>query len=275
MRKAGLISLGEASTLKACLATGDPSKWVLVKRALEDVRSDDEKVFVASFAHAASSLYNSIFAECSLTQAKLMSRGEREKRNLLGKRSLIYGEVGFRSFLCILRRCRPFKEGIFYDLGSGSGRAVFTAVLSTSFQRVVGVELLDSLFEASMDVLDRYDRKLRRLIQGRNDSPQIEYVHGSFTNVDWSDGDLIFANSTCFSDELLMSIGQQSVDLKPGSILVTFTRGLGEFDHLDLFSRFKMEMSWGEATIFIHRRKAHEYEDEPMPRSLHHLTVLH
>ena len=254
-KAAGLLSSAEASTLKGCLASGDPKRAVLVKRVIDASRGEDENNFVAAFAHAASHLYNTVFRNCSLSEAKLMSRGEREASGTLGERSLIYGEVGFRSFLSILKRCQPYRKGKFYDLGSGTGRAIFTALLATDFSSLVGIEIMSSLHEASVRVLNSYNRHMRLLVEGsRAGSRSVEFIRGSFLHEDWSDGDFVFANSTCFEDELLETVGQRAVNLKPGSVIVTFTRGFEFCEHLELVSRFKMNMSWGEATIFIHRR---------------------
>lgn len=34
---------------------------------------------------------------------------------------------------------------------------------------------------------------------------------GSFLEFDWSDGDVVFANSTCFDDELMQNMGDVSM----------------------------------------------------------------
>jgi len=77
-------------------------------------------------------------------------------------KSLTYGEVEVASFQHILGYTslhnainEPegiLKSRIFYDLGSGTGRAVITAALSPSpFSRVVGIELMPELYELSME----------------------------------------------------------------------------------------------------------------------------
>ena len=48
----------------------------------------------------------------------------------------------------------------------------------------------------------------------------------SFLEYDWSDGDVVFANSTCFTEELMDSLALQGASLKPGAYLITFTKGL-------------------------------------------------
>jgi hypothetical protein len=70
---------------------------------------------------------------------------------------------------------------------------------------------------------------------------------GSFSDFDWSDGDVIFANSTCFSDELMSSLSVQAERLKPGAIVVTFTKGMTS-QAFEVLERKRYKMSWGPAT---------------------------
>ena len=44
--------------------------------------------------------------------------------------------------------------------------------------------------------------------------------------MDWSDGDVVFANSTCFDDDLMVAMAQKALQLRPGAVFVTFTKGL-------------------------------------------------
>jgi hypothetical protein len=69
-----------------------------------------------------------------------------------------------------------------------------------------------------------------------------------------TDGDVVFANSTCFDDELMHKMQVQAEALKPGSILVTFTKGLTNLDKFELLEKKREKMSWGPATVYIHRR---------------------
>lgn len=102
-----------------------------------------------------------------------MSKGERERLNLKEEKSLIYGEVDFQSFARILRKIQSILPlsirtvnsrgdaatthnnesssnkrggGVFYDLGSGTGKGVFAARLTQDFDKCVGIEILESKF---------------------------------------------------------------------------------------------------------------------------------
>jgi hypothetical protein len=48
----------------------------------------------------------------------------------------------------------------------------------------------------------------------------------SFLDFDWSNGDVVFANSTCFTEDLMTTLALQGESLKPGAFLITFTKGL-------------------------------------------------
>ena len=52
------------------------------------------------------------------------------------------------------------------------------------------------------------------------------FQQGSILEFNWFDGDVIFANSTCFDDALMLKMSAMAENLKPGAIFVTFTKGL-------------------------------------------------
>lgn len=71
--------------------------------------------------------------------------------------------------------------------------------------------------------------------------------------VDWAnEGDIIFANSTCFSDTLMNSIANQVPYMRNGTILISFTRSF-EHEHIHILRVQKYTQSWGNATVFIAR----------------------
>ena len=196
--------------------------------------------------------FERLFLECPLEVGKDISKSERVAKDLTGKKSLIYGEVDYLSFVRILRRVAAPAGSVFYDLGSGSGKAVFAARFSQDYGRCVGIEILDGLHEAAVRVVDRYNKKFRHLLD-TSLSQHASVYHGSLEDFDWSDGDVVFANSTCFDDSLMKSIGRLAEKLRPGAVLITFTKGI-ESDKFELMDRKRYRMSWGPATVFVHRR---------------------
>ena len=49
------------------------------------------------------------------------------------------------------------------------------------------------------------------------------FIHGDITVVDWSDGDVIFANSTCFDDDLMDKVTRLAEKTRPGTFILTIT----------------------------------------------------
>lgn len=173
----------------------------------------------------AQSLYDELFADTSLEVGKTLSKREREEKELSQEKSLIYGEVEFESFYRILRKINPAPGGVFYDLGSGTGKAVFAARLTRDFDKCIGIEILTSLHQAAQAVVRNYNDRIKSYLS-LTEKQDVAVFEGSFCDFDWSDGDLVFANSTCFSDELMQQVSDLAGRLKPGSIVVTFTKGM-------------------------------------------------
>eukprot|EP01033_Poteriospumella_lacustris_P004400 gene4400-3139_t len=194
----------------------------------------------------AQALYDDLFSDTSLEVGKTLSKRERETKELNHEKSLIYGEVEFASFYRILRKINPAPGGVFYDLGSGTGKAVFAARLTRDFDRCIGIEILSSLHFAAEAVVRRYNEHFQSFLS-LSEKQHVSVFEGSFCDFDWSDGDLVFANSTCFSDELMNQVSQLAGRLKPGAIVVTFTKGLNS-DRFELLERRRYLMSWGPAT---------------------------
>ncbi len=160
--------------------------------------------------------------------------------------SLIYGEVEFASFYRVLRKINAEPGKTFYDLGSGTGKALFVARLTQDFAKCIGIEILHSLHVQAEKIVARFNAAYKdNLTLGQNQYAQV--YEGSFLDFDWSDGDVVFANSTCFSDELMLSLSKQAENLKPGSIVVTFTKGMTT-QAFELLERKRYRMSWGPAT---------------------------
>ncbi len=49
------------------------------------------------------------------------------------------------------------EGGTFYDLGSGVGKGVIAVSLIHAFDYCVGIELLDSLYKTSLELLNKFN----------------------------------------------------------------------------------------------------------------------
>ncbi|HSW70904.1 MAG TPA: hypothetical protein VLH77_02870, partial [Gammaproteobacteria bacterium] len=118
--------------------------------------------------------------------------------------AFIYGEIDFLSFILLLEKVNPPAGTVFYDLGSGSGKAVLTAALCYDFDKACGIELLPGLFNLSNLQINKAktlvrlsDRKYTDLYLRR--VAAIHFVNANFLDCEFSDGDLVFINATCLS----------------------------------------------------------------------------
>ena len=77
--------------------------------------------------------------------------------------SSIHRDVMVVEYECVFNISFPFLarygglseegKGVYYDIGSGTGKPVFAAVLMHSFEKAVGIEILESLHNAALETL--------------------------------------------------------------------------------------------------------------------------
>jgi len=169
----------------------------------------------------------------------------------------------------------PDRLNCFIDLGSGTGRGVLAAAMLMPFRRLIGIEILEGLHEAAIQAKTRFDllkdqnKQVAQTEQEENGGSKngssasgsggvtsssdqsIEFIHASFLDLDWSEADVVLANSTCFDEQLMDAIAEQAKDLKEGSIIITLTKQL-HASYLKLIYAEQHRMSWGMATVNIH-----------------------
>ena len=155
------------------------------------------------------------------------------------------------------------RDGNFYDLGSGMGKGVVAMALLHHFKKLIGIEFLDNLFSLSLKIKQTYEDSIdEKFTNNRNlfnlEKPnQIEFLHGNFLEQSWDDTSIMFANSTCFTENLMKSIATKAnKECKRGTIIITFTKRLTTLNSdWELRDGFQRLMTWGIATVYIHRRK--------------------
>lgn len=94
--------------------------------------------------------------------------------------------------------------GIFYDLGSGTGKNVIAAAVLADFKACFGIELLKGLHDFAMINKCSWDSNV--LMEYK---PVIDFVHGSILDLsvhNWTDGDIVFANSHCFDVAMIKKL---------------------------------------------------------------------
>lgn len=207
-------------------------------------------------------LFKSIVQDFPEDLGKKASDSEILTRDLgsIPESTLTYGEIDFISlgeiFETIKNRFNALPpNGVFYDLGSGTGKGVIAAALLGNFEYCRGIELLGSLFDISKQMKTKFE-EMRNTIELDyahliDKIPEIEFCCADIFNTDWTDASVFLANSTCFSQSMMNDIAE--VKVKPGTVAISLTQRIPGPKWIMLES-IKKGMSWGYATVNIQRR---------------------
>jgi hypothetical protein len=245
--------------------------------------------------HNLEEIYFTLVSKDSYQNAKEKSKSERSRLGVK-ENSFIYGEMTFRTLSYIFEVIKnkfgedslgnTKNEGVFYDLGSGHGNVCIQAALIHPFKSCIGIEFLSPLHKMAMRLKNKYDKNIQNILREnsvsekwlfnnhiRNNSisdlngdynsrlqfimPEVNYIKGSFFENDWSDANMVYVCSTCFSKDIVDEIFEKSIFLKKGSFFVNTDQEMPEHlkEHFESITPFQRLMSWGVATIYIHRKK--------------------
>jgi SAM-dependent methyltransferase len=190
----------------------------------------------------------------------VISSQARSKLNI-SSTAFVYGEILPDTFYSILEKVQPTSSDIFYDLGCGTGKAVMWAHLAFPFKKAVGVEFLEDLYEAARTVLKKYENEIKISAPIEKQNQSVDFVRGDFCEVNFKDADVIFTHSTCFSDETMAKLIKAFSCLKPGARVITVSKSIISPYFITVYSD-KIQMGWGEGTIYIYARNNTPVHDE-------------
>ena len=194
-------------------------------------------------------IFDQLYSDIDGYKVSALGRARSDSKN----KTLTYGEVAPDSFFQILSSVSPQAGEVFYDLGSGTGKAVMLAGLSFPFQKVVGVEILSELSQVAQSVLIRYRSEFQKTLPQEYMKQTIDFITKDFFDVDISDADVVFAHCTCFSTELMVSLSKKLSELKVGARVITVTQQLNS-PLFKLQSSRLYHMAWGNATVWVYER---------------------
>ena len=182
-----------------------------------------------------------------------IARSEKER---MGRQeaATTYGEVIPTAFHDVMLAAEPQEGEVFFDLGSGTGKATILAALIFPFSRVVGIELLPGLGDAARQVLRRYDAEIRPRLPPENQRQRIDFIDGDFLVQDLSEADVLFAHGTCYGPELMGKLTHKLEELKPGARVVMAGQTLSSPELV--FQKMKvMKTDWGSALAAVYQRR--------------------
>lgn len=191
------------------------------------------------------------------TRACKLSGQERIDKGLQDT-SLTYGEMPIASLEAILAHLKIGPRDRLLDMGSGSGKIVLGALYLYPSLWVAGVELLNSLYQLSIEIFAQFRKQLfaDNLLDG-----QVEFIHGNMYNIDLKNFNIIFLSLTTMDDENLEKTSNHIARCAiVGCQIVSIGRPLkGEFKRVRLKVAGAYRMGWqklGDKTpVFIYEVK--------------------
>eukprot|EP00930_Biecheleria_cincta_P046263 TRINITY_DN31901_c0_g2_i1.p1 TRINITY_DN31901_c0_g2~~TRINITY_DN31901_c0_g2_i1.p1 ORF type:complete len:895 (-),score=141.13 TRINITY_DN31901_c0_g2_i1:693-3221(-) len=201
--------------------------------------------------HAA---YNSFYRAFKGVDGSQLSKGTAASQQDL---ELTYAEVEFVPFIEVLERAvQPEAGEMFLDLGSGTGRALLSVALGfPELRGCIGYEILEPLHTAAQSAV----------AAAQADDVAIAPVDlrlQSFHGVPWEEEgiSILWVASLCMTSETLAEIRARARRLPRGARIVTMDPFFHDCEEglepvsIDGSARIPVEMSFGEASVYVVRR---------------------
>ncbi len=164
------------------------------------------------------------------------------------KGSPVYGEIKHAALAKLLDYLSLKEKDVFYDFGSGVGKVVIQAALSTPVKKAIGVELSKTRHLEAQTALARaaaFDPSLKNKVILRNED---------IMKVDISDATVIYSCSTAFSVKFMKELCQRLAQFRHHFRLVSLQE-LPEEKDFELLDTLKLDMSWLRSTpVHIYKR---------------------
>lgn len=180
----------------------------------------------------------------------------KERDNLgLDDDACVYGEIQFLPFFALLDKVEPRANEVFYDLGSGAGKAVLAAALCFDFSRLCGIEMLPALSQLANEQVS--NAKCMALREGNAiflpKLDRIQFINDNFLHLNFSDADVVFITATCYHYSTWEKLIDKLIDLKPGSRVIVITKKI-QNEKFKLICQSRELMSWGISSVYIYVR---------------------
>ena len=252
----------------------DPRTTMSPQRLIEDVVVPELTVLYDEYSFITAK-------DASLTDERQRDTGSPQQHSSDDNDSLVYGEIDLQGFCTLLREIidRPTtvaaallsSGGIFYDLGSGSGRAVFAARFVGDYSTCIGLELLANLHGLASAVHSLYKVRYASKLQHR----AVQFIETDLLDYDWSDGTVVYIPNLLFDPGMLQQIATQATKLQRGAYVLSLKKlgsvnattddheentteeacGCSFQDAFELLRQQVVTMSWGDSTVYIYQRR--------------------
>lgn len=197
-------------------------------------------------------IYTQIFTGLNGYGISLVEKQLRETQEPIFQ-DILYGEVSLELLYALyvlppLNAYLPHTK-IFYDLGSGIGNAVISSYLTGLFTKCVGVELLNSLYDASLTA------HARLMEFEPAAATQVQFIHADMLTVDFSEADLILFCCPTKDESLRLAVEHKCRNLKTGAIILSLIHQFQDMENFALLDESMAKVAWGETPLRIYQRK--------------------
>jgi hypothetical protein len=156
-----------------------------------------------------------------------------------------YGEIPYDSAAHILADLKLSQNDVFYDLGSGVGKLVLQAYLTTPVKRSVGIELSKTRFNIAnsrhkQTILDDHTTPGRDLI----------FLHQNIRTATLSDATVCFLSGITFPPPLVQTIMDRLSALQH-PVKVVSILPLPEHAQFKLIKTYQLPMSWASEGVDV------------------------
>lgn len=160
----------------------------------------------------------------------------------------LYGELPFETWQEIVKYVKPDLNGVFFDLGSGTGRIVIASHLLFNFRKSVGVEFLKGLHDKACEAKEEFEINIKPQVAADVSGREIEFWHEDIFVTDLHEADFVFMNHPFKDSDVFLQLEEKFLqELKPGSKIVTIIRALQNPRFKNLGSQ-TYKFSWGNST---------------------------
>jgi len=173
------------------------------------------KLFLSRFFGGAVSPYL-CFEENLYTLAPYAPKITKNEKNagLFPKQTATYGEIDPRGLARLMHQLGGLnKSDVFFDLGSGLGKAALQVFFGSEVSRVVGIELSNSRHEWAVEALGVIKQRWKEVdgmlhAGGRS----LQFFHEDILKADITGATVIWMGSLAFPPELMAQIGERILD---------------------------------------------------------------
>jgi len=180
------------------------------------------------------------------------SQAKKKNQHQDGRNTFVYGEFPFITGQAIIKKAQPKKDGVFFDLGSGVGRAVILSHLLFDFKKSVGIELLEGMHKDACQLQERLPTLVSPQFNHYLENREMSLLNRNIFDVDLSEADLILLNYPLRGEKSFLQLEEKFLrELKPKTKIIATIRKLKN-PAFKLFHDRQYKFSWGMADTYFY-----------------------